>query len=485
MKENICSYFDKILSKTQSGEIKNFEQLFQSIKDEKKKNKKTDEWILNYPLFMCDALFDIKDSKNILPVISELKKKKKVFEKNGKMNQYYYAKGNLLFNKAQLIHNSKDDEYKFLTSDKFYFNSIKEFLNIAEDFECTFYIRSLININCILHIYGRVYETIYRDSIFDNNLKNFGPLHGNKAISLLEYWNKTPSLKRHEEILHDALRSLRIAKKDSKRTSDFLGINNYQRICFEEEKLSKFIKDNNVYNSFSLNDNNSYYQFCLENSLFINFHLSYEARTPDDLKDFDLISFVSDKFEEHSFNKNLLAQSEEIIEDYITSRYLYYKYCTSIEEIREISKFSNKKDILFHGILKTVFIKLYNILDKISQLIIKYLEIGSSDNIYFKNLIEESFKAEISNYKSRDLLGLYSLALSFEEGNIYYNLRAIRNKLVHEYFSINSEEFNLVEKEINIDNFNSNTELLFQCVKGAMFNVFLGINKIEKGEIHE
>lgn len=471
--EEITIFFQKILDYTQNGRIANFIELNEVIKEQRKNNKNNKNWILQYPSFMNDALFDIKDERQLSLVISYMNDSKiqSVFQNELKMSEYYYVKGNILFNRAQILYSLALNKISFLASDSLFMNAIKEFMKIDKDYNCSFYVRASININAILEVLGRSYEVLYKDSILLKEFPNFGPIHANRAMSLLNYWNMLPQDMRHENIMHEAYFSLSVAVDDIINTQRYLGVNNYEQVVYYKKDVELFINRHKIINTFAILSKEPYYEFCTRSNLMLNFHFSNEARHPDDLKDFNFLSLTDEKFNQHVAHKELQLQSREITEDFITCRYLYYKYMMSSKEISEISNFSNNKDILSNGILKTIFVKLYNILDKIAKVILIYKIPSYSKDTYFKNLLEEEF---INVINSKYLLGLFSLCSDFEESNMYYDIRAIRNKLVHEYISI-EEEVRLEERKITIIELQEKTLLLFQCIKGAYINMCFAI----------
>ena len=137
----------------------------------------------------------------------------------------------------------------------------------------------------------------------------------------------------------------------------------------------------------------------------------------------------------------------ELIENYISSRYLYFlststnlkKYDSDVFYTDTCDGNTNSMKL---GLTKKAFLGLYSCLDKMAYLLFHYFEllVFDDENVYFQDLLKESFKKTIIQNKSFFLLALHGLASDFKKGATYYYLRKVRNDLTHSFLTIKKDK---------------------------------------------
>jgi len=141
----------------------------------------------------------------------------------------------------------------------------------------------------------------------------------------------------------------------------------------------------------------------------------------------------------------LLLCLNQMIEDYSTARNIYYRAISdNFKELDKISIFRSTLDYcrnsLKYGFIKTAYIKLFNIFDKIAHLIFNYYEIDDK-SVYFHKLVSPKYENLLISKKNRSLLALHNLAWDFKKDGLYYHLNQIRNFLTHDFVDIKEDLF--------------------------------------------
>ena len=170
----------------------------------------------------------------------------------------------------------------------------------------------------------------------------------------------------------------------------------------------------------------------------------------------------------------------QIYEDYATARYLYYQAATRrFSNYDKITHYSYALDYccnsLRYGLVKTAYIRLFNIMDKIAHLV--YTNYGlAHKKLYMDNLRSPTMGDIIKSEKSWGLLALHNMAGDFLEGRIYGRYSQVRHIITHEFIDIGLLERPLGDEadqyfddhHLSEELLHSYTEDLFLLVKSAL-----------------
>jgi hypothetical protein len=382
---------------------------------------------------------------------------------------------------------------------RYYYNQVKYEYDNSD-----IYSRTKTNSANILDLYNRNYESII---LYNKVLKvnpDFGMALGNKALAIISTYILTPNQYKENTLLLLAKEFLERAIENKISVIEVGGKRALNSFKFHVDKLDKFIVENNINNEeFSKEIKDQYKGFVLNHDLFLNYHFGF-AINNNSLEDHIIPPFISniensDSEKYSGFSKKIfysIKQLNQIIEDFTSARYIYYLVNSSkFEEKSDITDYIYALDYtrnnLEYGLMKTIFTKLFNILDKIANFLSLYFDINEKDkNIYFYELTGKKYKKIIKEKNNSQLLALYGLALDFEEGHAYHKLRKIRNKLVHEFMDIIELGFGDIEDEkykdyhIYVDDFKENIQLMFQLTKAAILHLNIAL-EIEGKKAHE
>lgn len=223
---------------------------------------------------------------------------------------------------------------------------------------------------------------------------------------------------------------------------------------FNEKKLSKFEK--------------FYNELCLKEDLFLNFRI-YDIINKESFEDPIFINIYNKIGKTDERANYLIEYINQIKEDYIAARLFFVLSQYKNDVLNNISRkttfvyplnYSNFN--LYYGLLKSAFIKSYNILDKIANFINIYLNLDRQDDkVNFKNIWDEDLINIISNSRNCDLYALYDIKKDFDSG-FYNNINKIRNSLTHRklvVFELNKGEFKQKKEIININDKNEYIDL--------------------------
>jgi triphosphoribosyl-dephospho-CoA synthetase len=325
----------------------------------------------------------------------------------------------------------------------------------------------------ILEMYYRNFEAILQ---YDRALKansKFGMALGNKGIALTFYYNLAK--KKNPEILLESRDLLKKGLKEA-TTSEIGGtkaISTFQRYL---NSLEDFIQKHKIEYSPKSSSvvPDPYLCFCSNRNAFLNFCFNCYKCQKGFVDDFfpPFIESIKETSSDeratyHSFSRRLyfsIKTLNQIIEDYATARHIYF--LAESEDFEMLDSYSIYRSALDYcrnsikyGYLKTAFIKLYNILDKIAHLVFYYHKIERSE-VYFSSLQEPSFSGIIISTDNKNLLALNNLAWDFEQNGIYYHLKQIRHLLTHDFIDIKEDMFDPNETAENLSEHHHLTEQL-------------------------
>jgi len=405
---------------------------------------------------------------------------------NNKTSLLFYNIGNALLSIGDLKVGS-NPEFEDLINNQEY-REARKYFKLVTDTTTTPEART--NYGNILEKYGRNYEAIlsYDEAIKAN--PEFGMALGNKGIALTRYFSlarqKDPKLILYSrELIKKALEVDNTVKIGGQSAID-----NFNK---KLKSLDEYINKHKINVGFrnDLIPSSKYISFCKNNNIFLNYCFNC-YRCEKGLLDEFAPTFISKK--EDSTETDILEHGgipgkiyysikilNQIVEDYSTARYIYYLATVEdFNKLDEISKYYSALDYcrnsIKYGYLKTSFIKLFNILDKIAHLIWRYYEPSIIKKTYFSSLLRPEYKEVIKQRKSYNLLALQNLAMDFQENGIFFHLNKVRNYLTHDYIDIKEDLFDYANKD---DELNTNHHLteklmclyindLFDIVKSAL-----------------
>jgi hypothetical protein len=436
-----------------------------------------------YDLNINGALINLGTDKKSVPLISHAIKRLKSLYDNYPSNKFLFDIGNGFLSIADIKSGNKSEISLFI-SDKIYRQARKYFNQVSSRTDLP---SAATNSGNILEKYARYYEAIL---LYEKALKfnqNFGMALGNKAISLIYYYRI--AIKKNPEILFEAMELLKRAL-GADNTLEIGGQNAIDSFKPHLASLENYLSNKKRTSISNHQEPSPYQTFCSSKNIYLNFCFNcYKCKSG--YKDnffppfIEKITHASDKerLKCHSFSKKMyysVKTLDQILEDYATSRSIYFnasanKFNDLDEDTEYISVLDYCKNSIRYGYLKTAYLKLFNILDKIAHLTFYNYEPEQKD-IYFNSLLSTSFKDFIIKTNNRGLLALHDLAWDFEAEGIYNHLKIIRYYLTHEFIDIKLDMLSDSNKQLElIENRNLTETLLmdyldelFQIVKAAL-----------------
>lgn len=335
------------------------------------------------------------DRRNVKLLNEGIKRVKKCIENESNefsLNKLKYDIGNIINTKADIKYsnsiNNMNDTEKFgilfnleeYLEARYYYTQVKYEL---DNFDI--YSRAKTNSANILDLYGRNYEAIMLYNKVLNHKPNFGMALGNKAIAIIYYYNLTPDKFKENALLIFAKELFEKALENRDNILNVGGENALETFEFHINKLKDFISENDIKNrNFSNKIEDEYKEFVLDKNLFLNYHFGFVINN-NSLKDYIIPPLFSDIEDVDSgkysgFSKDLfysIKQLNQIIENFSSARYMYYLANKSdLKEADDITEYIYALDYtrnnLKYGLMKSVFTKLFNILDKVANFIYIY-----------------------------------------------------------------------------------------------------------------
>lgn len=379
-------------------------------------------------------------------------------------------------------------------------NSLEELLRSRELREAREYFVSVppgrsfpqayTNLANILEKYGRNYEAI---QVYDKVLKNqptFGMALGNKAKALSFYYNLVSD--KNPDLLYQAAELLKKAVEE-KSTIEAGGQEAVDYFRSELKRIDSYINRNRIkrpspkqpYDRIT-----KYQRFCMSKNLFLNicFNCFHCRRGFTDSFSFYFIDKLKADSEESDYRYSSYTKKtyysiktlNQIYEDYAAARYLYFQATTGrFRNYDRITQYNYALDYcsnsLRYGLLKTTYIRLFNILDKVTHLVYTNYELEPK-KVYFADMKADKIAELIKEKKSWGLLALHSMAWDFLEGQIYNHLSQVRNRITHEFIDIGlleraiGDEGDQYYKDHHLSEalLHNYTEDLFLLVKSAL-----------------
>ena len=367
---NIIDKFREIEININNGNLSE-KEFFKIIGILDKKFSNDNFYKINIEGFIGNAGISLKSQKILSYGIKRIKK---TIEKSKHIchDKLYYDLGNIIMSKAYL--NKTGNTIESLVNSNEYFEAKHYFDMVKNNSYPEQYFMANTNSSNILDTYGRFYESVFLYNKILDICPNFGMALGNKAESILNYYNLLPDSLKIPELLILSHKLLKEALEDDKLIE--IG-GDFAKLNFEKRFLSidRFIRKNKI-NSRQIsltknNINNNFKKFILEKNLYLNNHFGFFICENCSLKDNLFPSFI-DKKQNLSSNENYgiygkkvyysIKLYNQIIEDFSTSRYLYFlsakNQFNSFDEITTyISDLNYSKNSINYGLIKNYICK--------------------------------------------------------------------------------------------------------------------------------
>lgn len=245
----------------------------------------------------------------------------------------------------------------------------------------------------------------------------------------------------------------------------------------------------------------SYLEFCIEENLFLNFHI-HEPHCEAALNDSIFISLIVSPSDEDNA-RNLFNFINHLKEDYAVARMTLFlaKYKNkSFDNISLRTKYVNTNDYLgfnlYLGFVKNTFKQSFDILDKIANFINLYLGLELDENhvkflptpnegcIWIK---EGQIREELIKTDNKSLFALYDIYLDFISQE-YLEFIQIRNALTHRKLSVyhsnlENKKFNAQTSEIGLLILEDKTKELLKIIRAAIIYLISYIESEEHKKV--
>ncbi len=368
-----------------------------------------------------------------------------------------------------------------------------------------FFVQSYTNLGNLFSESGRLIYAIdsWKKALKIN--KDFGMAQGNLGIGLITYARS----------LYDPNHAALLCKKANNYLDNGIKSNDVYIEAKETfQKYKNFINPDLLIQKFEPSDyfndltdqERDYRKWVLLNSLFINplNDIYYESFVAHDVMHLpNMVSPISEPPKFHGlFN--------EIKQQFISSRYLYYSYLQQKDDFEkhysdEGIHLMNTFDYSIYGykyeILKIVYKNLYSILDKTAFFLNEYLQLGVNirniafHTIWYEDKQKQTINSKIESLNNNPLRGLYYLSKDFHSDTEYLTstdydaqeLSDIRNFLEHRYVKItqfknskNSYGYDSFAYQITIDEFERKTDKMLHYVREAIIYLSLAVHTNEE-----
>jgi len=348
------------------------------------------------------------------------------------------------------------------------------------------------NLANILEKYGRTYEALH---VYEGVLKrkpDFGMALGNKGVALSFYFSLVSD--KSLNLLRQASELLKKAVEEEESTIKFGGREAADHFRRELARVDGYLSRQGTKKPPSKQTRaclTKYQRFSMERNLFLNscFNCFRCKKGFTDSLNFYFIDQFKAGTDESDYRHSGYSEKtyysiktlNQIYEDFAGARYLYYHAVTvGFRGLDRITRYNSALDYCFnslrYGLVKTSYIRLFNILDKIAHLVFMNYGIPGDDHLYYRHLSSSAVADVVKREKSWGLLALHNLAGDFTEGRIYNRLVRIRHLITHEFIDIglvgfparNAEDQYYSERHLSEEQLHSYTEDLFLLVKSAL-----------------
>ncbi len=351
----------------------------------------------------------------------------------------------------------------------------------------------------ILDTYSRNYEALLLyDQVLDR-YPDFGMALGNKAVALIYFFNisatgNPESLLTARDLLKTALKRPDTIEIGGQKSPD-----NFQTVLTQ---LEEFLEKNQVPPTLtckiSLEELPEHIRFFKEHEMFLNFCFKCsicEAGLKDNVFP-NLIEKLTDRTSKESvryggFSRRTffcLKVLNHIFEDFATARWMFFQAQKQEKTLVELDDLTSYMSVLDYtrnksqfGLFKSVFSKLYGILDKVAYWVFFNYEL-EQQQVVFDDLQKQEIRDLIIGNKNYQLLALYSLARDFLYGGPYNRLCQVRNSITHRFLDLGEVRDEAVidddiakEQFLTLGEFESCIFQMFSLAKAAVFYFLNGV----------
>jgi LA2681-like HEPN len=449
-----------------------------------------------------------KDSKKLSLLINEVGDKDLSKLTNDEIAVLDYYMGNAWSALDQIKNPVEDNLFIYERTEKT--NAIRHYRKCATNtntspiIKSEFITRSLINLGNLFSSSGRI---VYAIESWQKSIKinpNIGMARCNLCRGLIYYAN----------ILHDQHQAFILYKHSHDELVSSLqleDIHEEAKDLFEDDlkNLKLYIGDDWINRNINFNSTKlgkseeeiKYKEWVLHNKLFINplnDVYSHPAIAYDSLH---LPTITSSNHND----RNLFYHGffNEIKQEYITARYLFYSYNHDFTEFdlhysdsgrNLVNSLDYSQYGLRYGLMRNSFRSLYSIFDKISYFINEYFSVGEDkEKVSFKNIWYKNGKINpvIANISNNPLRGLYFINKDFYSKDMEFlnvadedakNMAKIRNHLEHKYlritmFNLNQDDF--IGYTISESLLREKILRLLKCTREAIIYLSLAVHEAE------
>jgi len=464
-----------------------------------------------------DAACDNKDISMLESIIEHAKNLQEESNNPDEISAIDYFIGNAWAEIDLIKNNNQANAWSYDRNEKLnaikYFRKCISYNNVSKDIVNGIFIQAYTNLGNQFSEAGRA---IYAIEAWGKALEiapTFGMAGANLSHGLIYYANYLYDRNHSAIILRHCYKKLMLYLKCDR-------IHEGARHVFETDiewlksaLPSEYLKGNNKFQEFSLGRSKkekNYHEWVLKNSLYLNplNDLFFESAIAHDV--LHLPNMLIRKFKAPVFH----GFFNEIKQQYITARYLYYQYKEELSN--NVVHFSDKGRGLVNTLdypqygykyeqIKNAFKMLYSLFDKIAYFINEYFELGiDREKVYFKNIWykDKKINEKFENLNNNPLRGLYFLSKDFYSKDEDYLILAdpnaqkmaeLRNHLEHKYMKIiwmNSDPYDELRYDnlaylINETEFENKTNRLLKCAREAVIYLSLAIHIEENRNINK
>lgn len=294
------------------------------------------------------------------------------------------------------------------------------------------------------------------------------------ALSILKQYVNKPETKRSATKLYESIKGF--------KTPDISDDKEIEYTDTEEGRYNQWVNENWLrLNSY--NDINPHSTIAQDDSLYFNGVFS-PKQDPD-------------------FGYRVFSLLNEIKQEYVSARYMLYKYFMESGETHfsdkgvRLSDNADYSNYSYHiEVAKSSFRALYSLLDKIAYALNDYLGLGVSSNsvsfndIWYSNKTKRTLRKEITNQESvYSLAGLFFIRNDIYGGNEEYlqdentlRLKSVRNAMEHRAIIVTDDgmfDDSDIALRMSRKDFEKTSMTLIRTVRQAIFCFVNMVNQIE------
>jgi hypothetical protein len=380
--------------------------------------------------------------------------------------------------------------------------------NVSEKTKKNIFIQAYTNLGNLFSESGRIIYAIESWKRALDIFPSFGMAGANLCHGLIYYANTLYDQNHKALLLHQSYDGLMLFLKckdiyENARIAfdaDVQGI----KVALDKDFLEKKIEFKNYSLGRSVKEQ-EYHKWVLKNSLYLNplNDIFYNSAITHDV--LHLPSMITREYTAPIFH----GFFNEIKQEFITARYLFYTYKNEIPENKihysdKGRNLINTLDYPQYGyryeLLKNSFRSLFSLFDKIAYFINEYFNIGiDKDKVYFRSIWYKNggINTLFDQMNNNPLRGLYYLSKDFYSKDMDYlevtdsdakDMAEIRNHLEHKYLKIHwikvdehdKSRFDTLAYSITENDFQDKTFRLLKSAREAIIYLSLAIHVEER-----